>query len=124
MKRCLALVTAALVLATYGLAQNATGTIDGRVVDASTNAFVSSGVGSRPMRSRYSRRQSVAASASGDGAMPSHSSRARMNESIGFFTQSFAFTRGGLSSICNRFSPRFPLAVRHHIIAPMATRPS
>ena len=35
MKRSLALVLAVLVLATYGFAQNATGTIDGRVLDAS-----------------------------------------------------------------------------------------
>jgi hypothetical protein len=38
MKRCLALVSAVLVLATYCFAQNATGTIDGRVVDASDAA--------------------------------------------------------------------------------------
>ncbi len=35
MKRCLALVLAVIVLATYGFAQNATGTIDGKVADAS-----------------------------------------------------------------------------------------
>src|SRR5215472_12851903 len=35
MKRCLALVAALLVMAMYGFAQNATGTIDGRVTDAS-----------------------------------------------------------------------------------------
>jgi hypothetical protein len=39
MKRCLALVSAVLVLATYGFAQNATGTIDGKVVDASGAAI-------------------------------------------------------------------------------------
>jgi hypothetical protein len=39
MKRCLALVSALLVLATYSFAQNATGTIDGRVTDASGAAI-------------------------------------------------------------------------------------
>jgi len=39
MKRCLALVSAVLVLATYGSAQNATGTIDGKVADASGAAI-------------------------------------------------------------------------------------
>lgn len=39
MKRCLALVSAVLVLATYGFAQNATGTIDGKVADASGAAI-------------------------------------------------------------------------------------
>ncbi len=35
MNRCLAVIAAALALASYGFAQNATGTIDGRVTDAS-----------------------------------------------------------------------------------------
>ncbi|MDE3194961.1 MAG: TonB-dependent receptor, partial [Acidobacteriota bacterium] len=39
MKRCLALVIALLVLASYGFAQNATGTIDGTVTDASGSAI-------------------------------------------------------------------------------------
>jgi len=39
MKRCLALVSAVLVLATYGFAQNATGTIDGKVADPSGAAI-------------------------------------------------------------------------------------
>jgi Carboxypeptidase regulatory-like domain len=38
MNRCLALVIATCALATYGLAQNATGTIDGRVSDSSGSA--------------------------------------------------------------------------------------
>lgn len=38
MNRCLALVSAALVLSSYGFAQNATGTIDGAVTDTSGSA--------------------------------------------------------------------------------------
>ena len=47
-------------------------------------ASTSAGVGGRPVRSSVTRRISVRWSASGEGASPSSSSRARMKRSIGF----------------------------------------
>ena len=61
---------------------------------SATKASTTAGSGGRPVRSRATRRASVRRSASGAGARPSASSRARMKRSIGVRTQADSFTAG------------------------------
>ena len=63
---------------------------EGSLMKASTSA----GVGGRPVRSKVTRRMSVARSASGEGESPSASRRARMKASMGLRIQAEFFTAG------------------------------
>src|SRR6185503_10758813 len=58
------------------------------------NALTSSGVGGRPMRSKYTRRSKAVLLAGGAGARPFFSSLSSTNASMGFFTQAAFFTFG------------------------------
>ena len=61
---------------------------------SATKASTSSGVGGSPVRSIESRLMRVARSASGEGDIPSASSFASTNRSIGFRTHRASFTAG------------------------------
>jgi hypothetical protein len=62
-----------------------------------TKAVISSGVGSRPVKSSVTRRMSVAGSASGAGVRSFFSNSARTKRSRSFFGQAVFFTAGGFA---------------------------
>ena len=64
-------------------------------MSSSTKASISSGVGGSPIRSKKTRRISVALSAGGAGVSPFSSSLARMNRSIGERGHARSLTGGG-----------------------------